>query len=399
MSDTAESTSTSPLPLLHQALSRASSPALRRLGTGIVVGWTVGRAAYTAGSRARRRLEYTVRVNSEDAVYRRVHGWVLSLIPPAAGRGLRVETSRTYDSTPEGGGIEPFRLLYDGTRTQSIDVDGHRIRLSLEKETIGNAERRSLFSYELVFTASTLAGRDAVVAHLRRLHEDEVKAPPFLRVAEAWGEWRRMTDVPRRSLDSVILPAGEREALEADLASFLSAEAEYVRWGIPWHRGYLFSGPPGTGKTSIATALAFSFGLDAHYMSLSSVRDDDSLLRSLLNVGPRSVLVIEDIDVVHGSRERDDASGGVSLAGLLNALDGMVTPHGLITILTTNRRDVLDAALIRPGRVDYEWASSTLTAEQAERIAAHFGGDLDGFEIEGRHAADLVAHLKDRSTR
>lgn len=393
----------SALPLLHSALSRSSSPGVRRLSTAIVVGATLARAAQSGVRAARRVLEYQVRVSSDDQLYRAVHAWVLELIPPSAGRSLRVETVRgdqpvSPDGTSSAGG-DGFRMLYDGQRAQTVTVDGHRVTLALERETIGNGERRSLYSYELVFTTATQAGRDAVVRHLRRLHAEETKKPPTLRVATSWGDWRRMTDVPVRPLDSVILPAGEREALENDLRRFLAAEAEYSRWGTPWHRGYLFSGPPGTGKTSLATALAFAFGLDVYYLSLSSTRDDDTLLQCLLNVDKRSVLVIEDVDVVHAARERDDTTGGITLAGLLNALDGMATPHGLVTILTTNRRDVLDPALVRPGRVDREWASTALTAEQAQRIAAHFGHhDIDPNLWTGEAPAALVSHLKDQET-
>lgn len=392
------SASSSLLPTLHAALSRASSPMLRRTGTGIVVGWTVGRAVHSLYGRARSRLQYQVRVSSDDAIYRRVSTWVVDLIPESRGRSLRVETRRDsgYGDVPEPDDTNPgFTLLYDGNRSQAVDIDGHRVVLSIEREKLdGSGGRRSMFSYELVFTAATLAGRDAVVEHLRRLHTEEQKSPPVLRVLEKWGDWRRMTDVPVRALESVILPGHEREDIEEDLARFLGSEAEYARWGSPWHRGYLFSGPPGTGKTSMATALAFAFGLDAYYLSLSGLDEDSTLLRALLGVGPRSVLIIEDIDVVHASRSRDDTGGGVTLAGLLNALDGMVTPHGLVTIMTTNRREVLDDALVRPGRVDYEWASKPLTDEQAARIGAYFGHQVYHEHWIGRHASDLVGYLK-----
>lgn len=390
----------SALPLLHTALSRSTSPVVQRLGTAIVVGATLARAARTTAAAARRAFEFHVRVSSDDQLYRGVHAWVLELIPPGAGRSLRVETVRGDQPTHPGdtgsGRDDGFRMLYDGQRAQTVTVDGHRITVHLERENVAGGERRSLYSYELVFTAGTQAGRDAVVRHLRRLHAAENTAPPTLRVAESWGDWRRMTDVPVRALESVVLPAGEREHLEDDLRRFLAAEAEYARWGTPWHRGYLFSGPPGSGKTSMATALAFAFGLDVYYLSLSSTRDDDALMRNLLNVDRRSVLILEDVDVVHAARERTDSGGGVTLAGLLNALDGMVTPHGLVTILTTNRRDVLDPALLRPGRVDYEWTSTALTAEQAHRLASHFGHAIHPDQWAGQSPAALVAHLKDQ---
>jgi len=60
-----------------------------------------------------------------------------------------------------------------------------------------------------------------------------------------------------------------------------------------------------------------------------------------------------------------DKGEGITLSGLLNALDGVATPHGLITVMTTNHREVLDDALIRPGRVDLDEKIDYATANQA----------------------------------
>lgn len=395
-----ETTVASALPALGALFAQSRSPGLRRIGAAVVLGYTGARLVQSTVRTSRDRRAYQVRVPSDDMLYRRVAEWVNEAIPPSDGRSLQVETRRdngSYESAPISSSQtekQPFRLLFDGQRNQSIEIAGHRVSVSIERENLGG-ERRTYFSYQLVFTARSLAGRNAVVEHLRELHAMEVKAPPVLRVADKWGDWCRMTDSPVRPLESVILPAGEREAIEEDLRRFLASESEYFHWGTPWHRGYLFSGPPGTGKTSMASALAFAFGLDVSYLSLTSISDDDTLLRLMRGVPVRSVLIIEDIDVVHASRTRDDSGSGITLAGLLNALDGIVTPHGLITILTTNRREVLDSALTRSGRIDYEWVSRELTAEQAARIGEHYQRNVDGFPIEGQFAADLVSHLKD----
>lgn len=93
------------------------------------------------------------------------------------------------------------------------------------------------------------------------------------------------------------------------------------------------------------------------------------------NVQPGSILLIEDIDVVQSTHNRDheqaperDARRSVSLSGLLNALDGIGTPHGLITMMTTNHIDDLDPALIREGRVDLQELIGPLTNEQVSGL-------------------------------
>jgi mitochondrial chaperone BCS1 len=88
------------------------------------------------------------------------------------------------------------------------------------------------------------------------------------------------------------------------------------------------------------------------YLSLAGIKSDTNLIKTIMNIKSKSVLLLEDIDVFHVATSRGESFAGTTLSGLLNALDGIATPHGLITIMTANRPKVLDSALIRPGRID-----------------------------------------------
>ncbi|CAO1627041.1 unnamed protein product [Jaminaea pallidilutea] len=200
-------------------------------------------------------------------------------------------------------------------------------------------------------------------------------------VYTAWGlEWRAFGN-PRkaRQLDSVVLTEGQRERLVADISAFLSRGGWYGRRGIPYRRGYLLHGSPGSGKTSMVQALAGQLDLNICLLNLSERGLTDDKLNHLLSMAPeRSVLLLEDIDAAFPSRTPSsvDNEGGadqggssssaatsrtpsqreyqtsVTFSGLLNALDGVASGESRIVVMTTNHVDRLDPALIRPGRVD-----------------------------------------------
>jgi hypothetical protein len=281
-----------------------------------------------------------------------------------------------------------LRLRYDGSREQAVRVGAHRVRVCVidNGQEAQSREGGGWKPPEIMFTAATADGRQAVLSEIGRLLADSRAAErkPSFRMLSNWGGWDKFDDLPPRPLDSVILAGGQLERLVGDVERFLAAEAEYVRRGIPWHRGWLLAGPPGTGKTSVARAVAGHFGMDIWFLPLSDVKRDGELLRHVGRVTPRSMLLIEDIDVFRAATERDDGGDGVTLSGLLNALDGIATPHGLLTVLTTNEPDVLDPAVARPGRIDLREHFGLATTEQAARIVGRwFGFEPYAAEVPG----------------
>ncbi|MFD1709350.1 AAA family ATPase [Ottowia sp. GY511] len=187
------------------------------------------------------------------------------------------------------------------------------------------------------------------------------------------GDWMRARLGSRRPLASVVLKAGQGEALLGDLERFFASRERYAQLGIPWRRGYLLYGPPGTGKTSLVTALASELHLNVCTLSLASPIVTDEKIHTLLAAVPqRSLLLIEDVDAFFRERDAAHAQVKLSFSGFLNALDGVATQEGTVLFMTTNHAERLDPALIRAGRIDEQVELGFADADQLRRLYLKF---------------------------
>ena len=157
--------------------------------------------------------------------------------------------------------------------------------------------------------------------------------------------------------------AANEQALNSlmELKDYLKQPEKYVKYGARMPRGVLLYGPPGTGKTLLARALAGEAGVPFFALSGSDfvekfVGVGASRVRELFKKARkagRCVIFIDEIDAM--GKKRDEASSDErdqTLNALLSEMSGFYTGDGVVVIAATNRIEMLDPALLRPGRFD-----------------------------------------------
>lgn len=202
-------------------------------------------------------------------------------------------------------------------------------------------------------------------------------------------EWDTIYIKTNKTRTNTIYSDKINKELFDDMEWFIKHEDWFAERGIPYKRGYLLHGLPGTGKTSVAKILANMYEMPVFVLDLSTIGTNGNLIKLATEINyharnKRYIILMEDLDRSsifdmdddnYGRRRRDVEAPTIDC--MLNFLDGVVETHGRVCIVTANDKSKLDIcpAMFRPGRIDRTLEFSYCTVEQIMQLCRVFYGE------------------------
>lgn len=363
-----------------------------------------------------------VSVDQRDDLYQPIMSWTSKQKPEERSKALSVRTAPRKDWDLDN---RPEEKQHRHLRMPAIQVtpaigstfylyyNGYRIsfRRDIIASSSGNGNKVTAEKEVITLRCFSRSPKPCtnLIKHIQSAHWDQIATTTVIRKPSGYYDrrhtaWTTLSTQSMTSMNSVDLDPGQKERIIKDMKDYLNGSDIYTASGVPYRRGYLFHGPPGTGKTSFIRALAGHFKADICMLSLSSSELDDELLMLLVSEVPRgSILLMEDIDTAgltrnNTSDSNDDSRSRITLAGFLNAIDGIASSRGHIFIMTTNCRKNLDAAMLRPGRVDFEEHFGNASKVTAKNMFIRMCSPHTAKAIEGVRdlAMQFAEHIDDK---
>lgn len=323
--------------------------------------------AYNLYSKIYGKFFTSVTIHSMDALYIHVVSWLKENNFDKDCRNYRYMT--VWDATKQ---VPLFGPNY-GSYLFWVNKMPLWVNVSVSDAKVADDAPSYVQTMETITLTSFTKG-NVVQNIILEVYEDFMKIPKTsLEIRSFEGHsWRRSRELPKKK-SGLILAEGLLEDLEKELTLWKNSKEWYVSRDVPYRKGYLFYGMPGTGKTSLVKYLSKFLEFNI-YIANAHALSQENFSRCIQELPKQSILLIEDIDCLYSKRQSKQA-GLVDFSSLLNGLDGLVAVEDIVIVMTTNTIMDLDPALMRPGRIDRVIEIGLCTTEQAQRLFEKFYPD------------------------
>ncbi len=229
---------------------------------------------------------------------------------------------------------------------------GRWIRISFGRDKLENANNlKSVYLKHYTFKGIFASRSIRKLIKEVNEHYGNVRKDPRFYISRGH-YFSYMQNITGKPLSQVVLNNRLKNEILQDINTWKDSKDEYARRGISHKRGHCYFGPPGTGKTTLARAIAMEYEMDVYNVNLNNIDGDDDMISMFSEINPGSILLFEDIDAYFNKRDVINKKSKITFSGLLNALDGAINLNNVLIIFTTNHIENLDPALLRPGRID-----------------------------------------------
>ncbi|KAF9582137.1 hypothetical protein BGW38_000594 [Lunasporangiospora selenospora] len=306
-------------------------------------------------------------VQEGDQLYNWLSDWIAERpltksIRHLTAKTMWTETERSLDYFDDGEEERPKLVYAPGSGTHVLYHKGYKVNVARDtpEATNEDGDQNRMMKKQSITISSVgwdMSLLKAIVQDaMDKSYKKKAGKTTIYSTQPYDNYWSSSETRAPRAFHSVILAKGLKEELLSDITMFRKSARWYHDRGIPYRRGYLLHGPPGTGKTSFIVALAGHLRMNVCIVNLGISGFNDKQLNQLFNCAPRnSILLMEDVDAALVKRKAGKTQEGennVTLSGILNSLDGITAQEGSVVFMTTNHIRKLAPALIRPGRCD-----------------------------------------------
>ena len=284
----------------------------------------------------------SISLTVEDVEHRDAYVWLSCWVEKnLRGRKVNSLLLRTHENQNDTGATRRSEFdVIPEYGTYYLMYKGRFMMVEHRKEAQPNLnQRRPLHSIRLQIwlTWNRTMVLDILQEARTSYEQSRPKRVEYFR-SDNYGDWIGTT-IPARPLTSLFHPPGLIQDLFGDVRIFLDPKKMYEDLGIPYRRGYLLAGPPGTGKSSLIVAVASHFELPIYSVPLRGAEMTGERVAMLLaSCRKPSLIALEDIDCLTVATSRKASTNdGLTIADLLNLFDGIGASEDRVLFMTANR--------------------------------------------------------------